>query len=78
MAAFFGFFFAQAAKVFTNYYTEGRWDLTRLVGSGGMPSSHTALVRHGSARGCARGAARLPLPRQIALPEAAKAAVSAS
>ena len=32
------------AKVFTHYYINREWDLTRLVGSGGMPSSHTALV----------------------------------
>lgn len=44
MAAFLGFFLAQSAKVFTHYYTEQKWDLTRLVSSGGMPSSHTALV----------------------------------
>lgn len=40
-----GFVIAQVAKVFTHYYTERKWDLSRLVGSGGMPSSHTALVR---------------------------------
>lgn len=45
VAAFLGFFFAQSAKVFTHYYTERKWDFTRLVSSGGMPSSHTALVR---------------------------------
>ena len=45
VAAFLGFFFAQSAKVFTHYYTERKWDFTRLISSGGMPSSHTALVR---------------------------------
>lgn len=45
VAAFLGFFFAQSAKVFTHYYTEQKWDFTRLVSSGGMPSSHTGLVR---------------------------------
>ena len=44
IAAFLGFLFAQSAKVFTAYYTERKWDFTRLVSSGGMPSSHTALV----------------------------------
>jgi hypothetical protein len=44
VAGFMGFLIAQVAKVFTHYYTERRWDLSRLVGSGGMPSSHTALV----------------------------------
>ena len=44
MAAFLGFFFAQVAKVFTHHFITREWDLTRLVGSGGMPSSHTALV----------------------------------
>ena len=44
VAAFLGFFFAQSAKVFTHYYTEQKWDFTRLVSSGGMPSSHTGLV----------------------------------
>lgn len=43
-AAFLGFLTAQIAKVFTNWYTERRWDISRLWGSGGMPSSHTALV----------------------------------
>lgn len=49
VAAFLGFFFAQSAKVFTHYYTERKWDFTRLVSSGGMPSSHTALVREEAA-----------------------------
>lgn len=39
-----GFLAAQGAKVFTHYYVQREWDFTRLVGSGGMPSSHTALV----------------------------------
>lgn len=47
VAAFLGFFFAQSAKVFTHYYTERKWDFTRLISSGGMPSSHTALVGEG-------------------------------
>jgi uncharacterized protein len=44
VAAFLGFFCAQVAKVFTHHFITREWDLTRLVGSGGMPSSHTALV----------------------------------
>ena len=51
VAAFLGFFFAQSAKVFTHFYTERKWDFTRLVSSGGMPSSHTALVSWWPARG---------------------------
>lgn len=45
MAAFIAFAIAQITKLFTFYYTENRWDYTRIVGSGGMPSSHTAMVR---------------------------------
>lgn len=51
VAGFMGFLIAQVAKVFTHYYTERKWDLSRLVGSGGMPSSHTALVSGGGACG---------------------------
>lgn len=39
-----GFLIAQVAKIFTHYHVNREWDLTRLVGSGGMPSSHTSLV----------------------------------
>ncbi|XP_024400518.1 uncharacterized protein [Physcomitrium patens] len=35
--------FAQVLKVFTKYFVERRWDWKMLVGSGGMPSSHSAL-----------------------------------
>ena len=35
---------AQVLKVAFNIWSYGRLDLTRLIGSGGMPSSHTALV----------------------------------
>lgn len=45
VAAFIAFAIAQVTKLFTFYYTENRWDYTRIVGSGGMPSSHTAMVR---------------------------------
>ncbi|PNW87039.1 hypothetical protein CHLRE_02g106350v5 [Chlamydomonas reinhardtii] len=44
VSAFIAFFIAQTCKVFTHYYTEQVWDLQRMVGSGGMPSSHTALI----------------------------------
>ena len=45
VAAFIAFAIAQITKLFTFYYTENRWDFTRVVGSGGMPSSHTSMVR---------------------------------
>ncbi len=45
VAAFIAFAIAQITKLFTFYYTENRWDFTRIVGSGGMPSSHTSMVR---------------------------------
>ncbi len=38
------FVIAQVLKVFTYWYSERRWDFTRLIGSGGMPSSHTGCV----------------------------------
>lgn len=44
VAAFTAFAIAQTLKVFTFYCQEGRWDFSRLVGSGGMPSSHTGAV----------------------------------
>jgi uncharacterized protein len=44
VAAFIAFLFAQGAKVFTHFYVSREWDMMRLVSSGGMPSSHTALV----------------------------------
>mmetsp|Transcript_6142 Transcript_6142/g.17613 ORF Transcript_6142/g.17613 Transcript_6142/m.17613 type:complete len:175 (+) Transcript_6142:377-901(+) len=44
VAAFIAFAIAQIAKVFTYYYTENKWDGTRIIGSGGMPSSHTSMV----------------------------------
>eukprot|EP00246_Nothoceros_aenigmaticus_P004858 TRINITY_DN16578_c0_g1_i1.p1 TRINITY_DN16578_c0_g1~~TRINITY_DN16578_c0_g1_i1.p1 ORF type:complete len:279 (+),score=34.81 TRINITY_DN16578_c0_g1_i1:314-1150(+) len=34
---------AQILKVFTAYFVERKWDLKMLLGSGGMPSSHSAL-----------------------------------
>ncbi|GLC40120.1 hypothetical protein PLESTB_000884000 [Pleodorina starrii] len=44
VSAIVAFFIAQLTKVFTHYYHEQVWDWTRLVSSGGMPSSHTALI----------------------------------
>ena len=35
---------AQLLKVLIDYFKNGSFDATRLVGTGGMPSSHTALV----------------------------------
>ncbi|GIL82202.1 hypothetical protein Vretimale_7146 [Volvox reticuliferus] len=44
ISAMVAFFIAQLSKVFTHYYHEQAWDWTRLISSGGMPSSHTALI----------------------------------
>lgn len=44
LSAFCSFVVAQVAKIFTHFCEEGVWDLHRLIGSGGMPSSHTAFV----------------------------------
>lgn len=44
VASFLGFLFAQIAKVFTHYYVNQEWDISRCYSSGGMPSSHTSLV----------------------------------
>ena len=45
LAALAAFAIAQILKLFTYWYSERRWDWTRIIGSGGMPSSHTGLVR---------------------------------
>ena len=45
IAAVIAFVIAQTLKAFTFWYSERRWDWTRLIGSGGMPSSHTGCVR---------------------------------
>ncbi|HHY90500.1 MAG TPA: divergent PAP2 family protein, partial [Clostridiales bacterium] len=37
-------FVAQVLKVFSTFAKEKRIDLYRLVGSGGMPSSHSSFV----------------------------------
>jgi len=44
MCAFWSWLIAQVAKVFTAYYRESHWDYKVMFDSGGMPSSHTALV----------------------------------
>lgn len=33
----------QVMKVFTTYFVERKWEWKMLLGSGGMPSSHSAL-----------------------------------
>ncbi len=37
-------FIAQSIKIVLSLYKDKKLDLTRFVGSGGMPSSHTAFV----------------------------------
>ncbi|MCI5837231.1 MAG: divergent PAP2 family protein [Veillonellaceae bacterium] len=44
LAALTAWFIAQLLKVFFVLIKEGYFDLERMVGSGGMPSSHSALV----------------------------------
>lgn len=46
------FVIAQTLKLFTYWYSERRWDFTRLIGSGGMPSSHTGCVSTRTLRTC--------------------------
>lgn len=43
-AALISWLVAQVLKVALNVWDNGHFDLRRLVGAGGMPSSHTALV----------------------------------
>ncbi|BEP28998.1 divergent PAP2 family protein [Helicovermis profundi] len=42
--AFCAWLIAQILKVFTNLYKYKKLDLYRLIGSGGMPSSHSSFV----------------------------------
>lgn len=42
-AGIIGWFLAQALKIPVHYLVEKEWDLSRFHGSGGMPSSHTAM-----------------------------------
>lgn len=44
VSAFTAWLTAQLLKVLLSFITFGSFDIERLVGSGGMPSSHTALV----------------------------------
>ncbi|KAI3744765.1 hypothetical protein L1987_57856 [Smallanthus sonchifolius] len=44
ISALVSFALAQSIKVLTTWYREHRWDLKQLIGSGGMPSSHSATV----------------------------------
>lgn len=44
ISSLLAFLIAQAAKFFVTRYREKHWDVKRLVGSGGMPSSHSATV----------------------------------
>ncbi|CAM6100219.1 unnamed protein product [Calypogeia fissa] len=44
VAAFFAFALAQSLKVSMTWYKEKRLDWARLIGPGGMPSSHSATV----------------------------------
>ncbi|KAL2455194.1 Acid phosphatase/vanadium-dependent haloperoxidase-related protein [Abeliophyllum distichum] len=44
MSAVLAFALAQSFKFITTWYKERRWDLKQLIGSGGMPSSHSATV----------------------------------
>ncbi|GMP57701.1 hypothetical protein CsSME_00021670 [Camellia sinensis var. sinensis] len=44
ISALVAFAIAQFIKFFTTWYKERRWDLKQLIGSGGMPSSHSATV----------------------------------
>ncbi|XP_071703201.1 uncharacterized protein [Rutidosis leptorrhynchoides] len=44
LSALLAFAIAQSIKVLTTWYKEKRWDLKQLLGSGGMPSSHSATV----------------------------------
>ncbi|OUQ59904.1 hypothetical protein B5E58_02105 [Tyzzerella sp. An114] len=43
-AGIIGWLSAQVIKVILTLFSEKRLDLTRLYGSGGMPSSHTSFV----------------------------------
>ena len=43
-AAVFAWFVAQGLKVIFTLCISGRFDHTRMFGSGGMPSSHSAMA----------------------------------
>ena len=44
LAGFIAWSIAQVLKIITHYIQHKELDLTRIVGSGGMPSSHSSLV----------------------------------
>ncbi|XP_022158876.1 uncharacterized protein LOC111025341 [Momordica charantia] len=44
LSAFLSFALAQFLKLFTTRFKEKKWDSKRMLGSGGMPSSHSATV----------------------------------
>ncbi|XP_026407495.1 uncharacterized protein LOC113302767 [Papaver somniferum] len=44
ISAIIAFSIAQLIKFFLIRYQESRWDVKQLIGSGGMPSSHSATV----------------------------------
>ncbi|KAJ3678132.1 hypothetical protein LUZ60_001935 [Juncus effusus] len=44
ISAVLAFAIAQTTKFLITWYKENRWDPKRLVGSGGMPSSHSSTV----------------------------------
>ncbi|WP_430886438.1 divergent PAP2 family protein [Fusibacter sp. JL216-2] len=43
-AAFLSWFIAQVLKVILTFVSEGRLNVYRMIGSGGMPSSHSSFV----------------------------------
>ena len=43
-AAFIAWFIAQVLKVILTFVLEGRLNIYRMIGSGGMPSSHSSFV----------------------------------
>ena len=43
-AAFIAWFIAQVLKVILTFISEGRLNVYRMIGSGGMPSSHSSFV----------------------------------
>ena len=44
ITAFWGWFIAQVLKIIVEYFKIKKLDFSRMVGSGGMPSSHSSLV----------------------------------
>lgn len=44
MSAVVSWFIAQVLKTITSFWKKGQFSAERLVGAGGMPSSHTSLV----------------------------------